>query len=211
MSNISKTKWAVLPKFNLLTGGFASLLEKGDAQGVGDFAMWKPVMVATVVSDVDGYSGLAELCDRNPTISIVVLSGQREAILRVLQLVFGGALNLQAEPLARDNASAAQPNEKNSNRCQSSASDLGLTERQLDVLALVMQGKSNKAICRILKLAESTVKNHVTAILRALKVSNRTEAVVAVGELGWKLPTIAQLDLQSKIQRLNSNVATPAV
>jgi len=37
-------------------------------------------------------------------------------------------------------------------------------------------------------LAEPTVKNHVTAILKALGVSNRTEAVIAVGELGWKLP-----------------------
>jgi DNA-binding NarL/FixJ family response regulator len=63
-----------------------------------------------------------------------------------------------------------------------------LTERQLDVLALMTQGKSNKAICRVLNLTESTVKNHVTAILRALKVSNRTEAVIAVGELPWKLP-----------------------
>src|SRR5258707_1806623 len=35
--------------------------------------------------------------------------------------------------------------------------------------------------------------------LRALKVSNRTEAVIAVSELGWKLPTTAQLDLQSRI------------
>ena len=55
-----------------------------------------------------------------------------------------------------------------------------LTARQRDVLAVMMQGKSNKAICRILKLAEPTVKNHVTAILKALKVSNRTEAVIKV-------------------------------
>jgi DNA-binding NarL/FixJ family response regulator len=68
--------------------------------------------------------------------------------------------------------------------------DLGLTGRQLDVLALMMHGMSNKAICRVLDLAEPTVKNHVTAILKALKVSNRTEAVVAVGELGWELPAV---------------------
>ena len=54
-----------------------------------------------------------------------------------------------------------------------------------------MQGKSNKAICRVLDLAEPTVKNHVTAILKALKVTNRTEAVIAVGELGWELPPMA--------------------
>ena len=67
-------------------------------------------------------------------------------------------------------------------------SDLGLTGRQLDVLALMLRGKSNKAISRALDLAEPTVKNHVTAILRALKVTNRTEAVVTVGQMGWKLP-----------------------
>jgi DNA-binding NarL/FixJ family response regulator len=55
-----------------------------------------------------------------------------------------------------------------------------------------LQGKSNKAICRVLNLAEPTVKNHVTAILKALKVSNRTQAVVAVGELGWKLPPVSK-------------------
>jgi DNA-binding NarL/FixJ family response regulator len=55
-----------------------------------------------------------------------------------------------------------------------------LTSRQRDVLAVMMQGKSNKAICRILNLAEPTVKNHVTAILKALKATNRTEAVIKV-------------------------------
>ena len=40
--------------------------------------------------------------------------------------------------------------------------DLGLTARQREVLALMMQGKSNKAICRSLDVAEPTVKNHVT-------------------------------------------------
>ena len=52
----------------------------------------------------------------------------------------------------------------------------------------MMEGKSNKAICRVLDLAEPTVKNHVTAILKGLRVTNRTEAVITVGELGWQLP-----------------------
>ena len=55
-----------------------------------------------------------------------------------------------------------------------------LTARQNEVLAVLMQGKSNKAICRILNLAEPTVKNHITAILKALNVTNRTEAVIKV-------------------------------
>ena len=62
-----------------------------------------------------------------------------------------------------------------------------MTGRQLDVLALMMHGNSNKAICRALDLAVPTVKNHVTAILKALKVTNRTEAVIASGNLGWAL------------------------
>jgi hypothetical protein len=45
----------------------------------------------------------------------------------------------------------------------------GLTATQRDVLAVLLHGKSNKAICRILNLAEPTAKNHVTAILKALK------------------------------------------
>jgi DNA-binding NarL/FixJ family response regulator len=48
-----------------------------------------------------------------------------------------------------------------------------------------MQGKSNKAICRALDLAEPTVKNHVTAVLRALNATNRTEAVIAARALGF--------------------------
>ena len=54
-----------------------------------------------------------------------------------------------------------------------------------------MQGKSNKAICRVLDVSEPTVKSHVSAILRALKVSNRTEIVVAVSALKWELPPVA--------------------
>jgi DNA-binding NarL/FixJ family response regulator len=163
--------------------------------------------------DRDSYSSLVKLCEQYPTISIVVLSGQREAMLGALQLMCDGSLNVPAKILARDNASATQLDEKKPaiNRSQLSTSDLGFTQRQLDVLALMTQGKSNKAICRVLNLAEPTVKNHVTAILRALKVSNRTEAVIVVGELGWKLPTPAQRDLQSTIPRSNSNIAALAV
>jgi DNA-binding NarL/FixJ family response regulator len=126
-------------------------------------------------------------------------------MLSALRLMFGGRLNVQAEMLARDDASAAQPNEKKPLiKSQPSTSNLGLTERQLDVLALMMHGKSNKAICRDLNLAEPTVKNHVTAILRALKVSSRTEAVIAVGELGWKFANRSEgaMGLAANLQML---------
>ncbi|MDP2241023.1 MAG: DNA-binding response regulator [Burkholderiales bacterium] len=72
----------------------------------------------------------------------------------------------------------------------SSFRDVGLTERQAQVLALLVQGKPNKLICRDLHLAEGTVKIHITAILKALQVTNRTQAVIAVSRLGLKLPTM---------------------
>ncbi|MFL5001989.1 MAG: response regulator transcription factor, partial [Xanthobacteraceae bacterium] len=52
---------------------------------------------------------------------------------------------------------------------------------------LMMQGKSNKAICRVLDVSLSTIKNHVAAIFKALRVANRTEAVMAIVGHGWGL------------------------
>jgi DNA-binding NarL/FixJ family response regulator len=62
----------------------------------------------------------------------------------------------------------------------------GLTERQQDVLNLILRGLPNKLICRQLALAEGTVKVHVSAVLRALGVRNRTEVVVAAARMGWQ-------------------------
>ncbi|MBC7954235.1 MAG: response regulator transcription factor [Rhodospirillaceae bacterium] len=59
-----------------------------------------------------------------------------------------------------------------------------LTPRQRDVLAMLRQGKSNKEIARDLDLAEITVKLHVTAILRALGVENRTQAAIFAAKMG---------------------------
>lgn len=54
-----------------------------------------------------------------------------------------------------------------------------LTERQVDVMRLLSQGKPNKLIARDLGISEGTVKIHLAAIFRALSVRNRVEAVVA--------------------------------
>jgi DNA-binding NarL/FixJ family response regulator len=53
-----------------------------------------------------------------------------------------------------------------------------LTQRQLEVLQLISQGLPNKTIARELGISEATVKLHVSAILHALDVRNRTEAVL---------------------------------
>ena len=62
-----------------------------------------------------------------------------------------------------------------------------LTDRQMQVLALLVQGKPNKIICDELNLAPGTVKIHISSVLRALHVTNRTQAVLAAARLGLKL------------------------
>jgi DNA-binding NarL/FixJ family response regulator len=162
--------------------------------------------------DRNGFEVLADLRERHPGISTVVLSGfndrenvvkaldvgalgfipkssTREVMLSALRLIFSGGIYIPPDILEPRETAPSQPRSDSSGTESRSLSprDLGLTERQMDVLALMMQGKSNKAICRALDLAEPTVKNHVTAILKALRVSNRTEAVIAVGALRWDL------------------------
>ena len=64
-----------------------------------------------------------------------------------------------------------------------SVESLGLTPRQTHVLALLLQGLPNKLIARELNLSVETVKDHVAAVLRALNVSSRTQAVLAVSQM----------------------------
>jgi DNA-binding NarL/FixJ family response regulator len=198
----------------------ATVLEASDSREatrlVAEHADIGLILLDLGLPDRDGFSLLAELRERHPAISVVVLSAQqdrgsvvkaldlgalgfipksaqRDVMLTALQLVFAGGIYIPPEILAREEPTAPDPQRLGRARAPLPASprDLGLTERQIEVLALMTQGKSNKAICRVLQLAEPTVKNHITAIFRALKVTNRTEAVIAVIESGWKLPLLS--------------------
>lgn len=60
-----------------------------------------------------------------------------------------------------------------------------LSERQMEVLSLVAEGYANKLIAARLFICEATVKNHVTFIMRKLRASDRTHAVVTAIRLGW--------------------------
>lgn len=60
---------------------------------------------------------------------------------------------------------------------------IGLTPRQTEVLQLLLQGLPNKLIARQLNVSVETVKDHVAAVLRALNVSSRTQAVLAVSQM----------------------------
>lgn len=182
----------------------AQVLEAAGARdtrrALGEHPDVELVLLDLRLPDLSGFDLLGELRERHPAVSVVVLSASserddiaralrlgamgfipksaaREVMLGALRLVFSGGVYVPPEILDAPTAPPQPPLPR------SAAAALGLTERQMDVLTLMMQGKSNKVICRMLDIAEPTVKNHVTAILRALNASNRTEAVVAASAL----------------------------
>jgi two-component system nitrate/nitrite response regulator NarL len=55
---------------------------------------------------------------------------------------------------------------------------LGLSDRENQILKALAQGQSNKVIARACTVTEATVKVHVKAILRKIRVANRTQAAV---------------------------------
>lgn len=155
----------------------------------------------------DGFELLRELREQYPAVPVVVLSAsdQPETVMRALdegamgfipktsnnaaligalRLVLSRGVYLPPQVLRQHAATHASCSPAPPASCR----DIGLTERQAQALALLVQGKPNRLICRELNLAEETVKIHIAAILKALKAANRTQAVIAVSRLGLKLP-----------------------
>ena len=60
-----------------------------------------------------------------------------------------------------------------------------LTKRECQVLQLLAEGKSNRAVAETLYISEKTVKNHVSNILQKMNVNDRTQAVVTAIRNGW--------------------------
>jgi DNA-binding NarL/FixJ family response regulator len=107
-------------------------------------------------------------------------SSSRDTIVNALRLVLSGSVYVPPEAAIGEERFDSVPTLVHA--C--TAAQLGLTARQSQVLALLMKGRSNKQICHELGLAERTVKAHMSAVLNALKVSSRTQAVIAAGALG---------------------------
>jgi DNA-binding NarL/FixJ family response regulator len=108
-------------------------------------------------------------------------SSSNHVMREALRLVLAGGRYLPPQVLAPHSAAVRskaprQPPER--------MESLGLTERQIAVLRLISRGAPNKLICPELGLAERTVKAHVTAVLRSLNVSSRTQAAVEAVRLG---------------------------
>jgi len=112
-------------------------------------------------------------------------SSTRDVLLSAIRLVLSGGKYIPAEifnmgqPVTRH----TNPSASVSQAAIENGTTAALTTRQRNVLDLMAEGQSNKEIASGLKLAESTVKVHITAIFRTLGVSNRTQAVLKVKEL----------------------------
>ena len=124
-------------------------------------------------------------------------SSSSAVLFAALQLVLSKGIYLPPEAFLRDrsvatrtagHASADGPGTPE----HATPEDLGLTQRQSEVLFLILQGKSAKAICRDLSLSSSTVKIHTSAALRALNVTTRTQAVIAAGRMGLRFDESAR-------------------
>lgn len=101
-------------------------------------------------------------------------SASADVMISALRLILAGGVYLPPTLL---DAPASVP------RPQRGDDSEILTPRQKEVLALLAEGKSNKAIASELGLSPGTVKVHMTRIFKSLGVSNRTEAVIASSAL----------------------------
>ena len=185
------------------------IVEASSCQGAFDAAQtasdFDIVLLDLNLPDMPGFVALSVLREEHPQLPVVLLSASedRETVLEGLDRgamgfipkssssqVLMSALKLVLAkgvyiPPAVLNSMPDLPVQQSLGPAKTIASmDLGLTDRQADVLRLMVEGKSNKIICRELGLAEGTVKTHVTAVLRTLQVTNRTQAVLAVSRLG---------------------------
>jgi DNA-binding NarL/FixJ family response regulator len=111
-------------------------------------------------------------------------TSQSGVMLEALRFVLSGGVYLPAAVL--EQRASERPGGA-LGLAQRSAQDLGLSPRQVDVLRLLVEGKSNKIIARDLLMSESTVKTHLEALFRRLAVNSRTQAVVAAARLGLRL------------------------
>lgn len=175
-------------------------LQLGDANGfdlLADLRTTYPALPVVVVSASDRTSDVIRSIDMG-AMGFVPKRASNEQLFEALRLVMSGGIYVPPMTMGEGSASP-RPSEVDTTpgylrvvrheagqsnfQRQPPLASLGLTPRQTDVLALLLQGKPNKLIARELNLSVETVKDHVAAVLRALGVSSRTQAVLAVGQM----------------------------
>jgi len=173
-------------------------LQLGDADGfdvLAEFRTAYPALPVVVVSASDRSSDVIRAIDAG-AMGFVPKRASNDTIYEALHMVMSGGIyvppmTMGSEPAAkpegdtvpsvlrvvRETAHDADP------QPGPVLAELGLTPRQTEVLALLLKGQPNKLIARELNLSVETVKDHVAAVLRALGVSSRTQAVLAVSQM----------------------------
>jgi DNA-binding NarL/FixJ family response regulator len=152
---------------------------------------------------------LTSLCNTHPDVPVVVLSATEQrhtmhraieygaagfipkrcannVLVSALRLVLSGGVYIPAEMFGDAGAEAHLAGEdavSDNTLIQAACRCKGFTDRQMDVVRLLVDGHTNKTIARELGLSEHTVKIHLSAIFKALGVSNRTEAAIACRKL----------------------------
>lgn len=162
------------------------------------------ILLDLQMPDMSGFDVLSVFGEKLPATSVVIVSGSLEPkdmekairmgamgfipktassdIMRnALKLIMSGGIYIPPEMVN------IQRSSRQIDAVKLTATH-SLTPRQLEVLALLSQGKVNKEIARILDCAETTVKAHVTAVFRELGARNRTEAVINAQRLGLLKP-----------------------
>lgn len=113
---------------------------------------------------------------------IRIFADEGNALLHFLQQY---RTKLHAPRTYLDQITAILRQETTSSSGNPSTLNLHLTRRELDILQLLAEGKSNQEIAAERVLALNTVKKHVANILSKLGVANRTQAVMLARKLGW--------------------------
>jgi NarL family two-component system response regulator LiaR len=148
------------------------------------------VLMDMFMPDMDGVTATQAICQQYPQVRVIALTSFKEGEL-VRNALEAGAIgyllkDVSADELARAiraahsgratlSPEAAQALVEQAN--QPPALDLDLTEREREVLALMVEGLNNTQIAGRLTVSPSTIKSHVSNILSKFGVSSRTEAV----------------------------------
>ena len=98
--------------------------------------------------------------------------------LGMLRIIIGGVDGFSAKSHGNGHAAQDRAPDAPADDIVAPWLEFGLTGRQIDVLALAAEGKTNQSIAKQLGITEGVVKLHMTAIFKALKVRNRAEAVL---------------------------------
>ncbi|MDN3919825.1 response regulator [Roseateles violae] len=183
-------------------------LQLGDASGfdvLEEFRAAYPALPVVVISASDRTSDVIRAIDQG-AMGFVPKRSSTEVLAQALKLVMSGGIYVppmalgSSEPEQAPSAATPQQSKLQQIQEQALASNfqtttglegLSLTPRQTDVLALLLQGKPNKIIARELGVSVETIKDHVAAVLKALGVSSRTQAVLAVGQMVQRQPNAA--------------------